>query len=427
MSCEAPPPPILEVQSVAKAYRVYRRPQDRLLQALLRPRTPRWQELWALHNVHFEVARGEAVGILGRNGAGKSTLLQLIAGTVAPTRGRVLVRGRIAALLQLGNGFHPDYSGRENVYMAGVIQGLSRAEIDARFEEIAAFADIGSYIDRPVKTYSTGMHARLAFAVAITCDPEILIVDEVLAVGDLLFQQKCITRIQQMRERGMTLLFVSHAVDRVAGLCDKALWIEEGRQRFFGPAAEGTELYLRSLRSEPARRPAPAARAAQAAADSELVRRQTRGVSRYGSQEVRITDVRVLDGHGAPRQEFHFLEEIVIEVDWASATHSERFNVSFLVRDETGINLTGTMTWDEGVVLPPVRPGDTGTVRFRFFNRLRPGRFGISVALTEIPLEDPRKPLLFDQIDGVSGFVVLADPKRPVHYKFDSDVRIEIP
>jgi len=400
-------------------------------------RSPPVREVWALRHVSFEVARGEAVGILGRNGAGKSTLLEIIAGTRLPTKGRAVVRGRVAALLQLGAGFHPEFTGRENVYLSGSIQGFGRAETEARFDEIAAFADIGHFLDQPVKTYSSGMYARLAFAAATAYDPDILIVDEILAVGDTLFQQKCMTRLAQMRDAGLTLLFVSHSVDRMNALCDRALLLDEGRARFFGETASATDLYLRQIRTAGTSPSTPSAKGgsgrkpdtdgtAQTRNESPLIERQTRGVDRYGSQEVRIVAVELLSDDGTPREEFAHAQTIGIHVGFVSDVDTADLNVSFLVRDETGVNLCGTMTWDEGVELPAVKGGDVGHVVFRFENRLRPGRFGVCVALTRINREDHRKPLLYDQIDGVASFVSLWEPERPIHYKFDAGVIVEV-
>lgn len=431
MSSEA----LIAVRGVSKGFPLLATTRDRMRLAFW-PRSRAARETprhWALRDVSFEVGRGESVGIVGRNGAGKSTLLQIIAGTVAPTSGTADVRGRVAALLQLGAGFHPEYTGRENVYLNGAILGLGRAQVAERMPEIEAFADLGSHLDRAVKTYSTGMNSRLAFAVAICSDPEILIVDEVLAVGDLLFQQKCITRIRQMQEAGLTLLFVSHSTARVNGLCQRALLLKEGRATFFGDAEECTNRYLADLRTE-ANEEHPDGGAGQVTvpeaeevAESSTVLRQTRGVLRYGTQDVKVTDVRVLAPDATPGRDFHFGDRIVIEVEYRAHVQSELLNVSFLVRDDSGVDLTGTMTHDEGVALPDLAAGETGTVRFAFANRLRPGHFGVSVAVTRINPEDPRRPLLYDQIDGVAGFAVVADPKRPVHYKFDSRVEVEIP
>ncbi len=381
-------------------------------------------EVWAIRNVSFDVGRGESVGIIGRNGAGKSTLLEIIAGIRPPTEGRARIRGRVAALLQLGAGFHPEFSGRENIYLSGSIQGFSRREIRERFDDIAAFADIGRFLDQPVKTYSSGMYARLAFAAAMAYEPDILIVDEILAVGDALFQQKCMTRLEQMRDGGLTLLFVSHSIDRVNALCDRALYLDRGQMQFFGETAVAADLYLESIRTEqsPKTTPSPG----KARRESRIVEQQTRGLNRYGSREARILAVEIRDDRSRCREEFELGETIAIHVHYGSETETDDLNVSFLVRDETGVNLLGTMTWDEGVVLPPVKPGDSGTVTFSFRNRLRPGRFGVCVAITRINREDPRKPYLYDQIDGVASFSSRADPDRPIHYKFDARIEVEM-
>ena len=201
---------VIRIEQAGKCYHMYDKPQDRLKQALLRWNRTYFREFWAVRGVSLEMQRGEAVGIVGRNGSGKSTLLQMIAGTLAPTEGRVQVAGRIAALLELGSGFNPEFTGRENVYLNGTILGLSTREIDERFDAIAGFADIGTFIDQPVKTYSSGMMVRLAFAVQVQVSPDILIVDEALAVGDALFQKRCFQRLEELRSQGVTLLFVSH-------------------------------------------------------------------------------------------------------------------------------------------------------------------------------------------------------------------------
>ncbi len=204
------------------------------------------REFWALRDVEFTVERGETVGIIGRNGSGKSTLLQLICGTLAPTAGEVKVKGRVAALLELGAGFNPEFSGRENVYMCASILGLERAEIDRRFPDIAAFAEIGEFIERPVKTYSSGMYVRLAFAVIAHVDADILVIDEALAVGDAFFTQKCMRFLRDFQKRG-SLLFVSHDTSAVINLCRRALWLEEGRMRMAGSAKDVCEAYLATL------------------------------------------------------------------------------------------------------------------------------------------------------------------------------------
>ena len=227
----------VQVSQLSKCYQVYATPGDRLRQFVL-PRLRRMgrlpqrayhREFWALRDVSFDVRRGECFGILGRNGAGKSTLLQLLCGTLAPTLGQVSMHGRVAALLELGAGFNPEFTGVENVYLNASVLGLSRAEIDARFADIVAFADIGDFLDQPVKTYSSGMFVRLAFAIAIHVDPDILIIDEALSVGDIAFQNKCFLKIRELRSKGTTMLFVTHDLSTLQLICDRVAWIRDGR------------------------------------------------------------------------------------------------------------------------------------------------------------------------------------------------------
>ena len=226
------------VKNLSKCYQIYKQPQDRLKQSIL-PRLQRlvgkqskqyFSEFWALKDVSFEIKKGETVGIIGRNGSGKSTLLQMICGTLNPTGGSIQTNGRIAALLELGSGFNPEYTGLENVYMNAAVLGLSNKEIDARLDDIVAFAEIGKFIEHPVKTYSSGMVVRLAFAVAINVEPDILIVDEALSVGDELFQRKCFSRIETIKRGGATILFVSHSGSTIVELCDRAILLDSGQK-----------------------------------------------------------------------------------------------------------------------------------------------------------------------------------------------------
>lgn len=224
----------ISVHDLSKCFHIYDKPRDRLFQMLARDRKQYFREFWALRGVSFDIRKGETVGIVGRNGSGKSTLLQLVCGTLNPTYGTINTNGRIAALLELGSGFNPEFSGRENVYMNAAVLGLSREETDARFGEIEAFAEIGEFIDQAVKTYSSGMMVRLAFAVAINVEPQILIVDEALSVGDELFQRKCFARIEAIKESGATILFVSHSGSAVVELCDRAILLDSGEKLIEG-------------------------------------------------------------------------------------------------------------------------------------------------------------------------------------------------
>lgn len=238
------------VRNVSKRYQVFENQRTRLVQALW-PRTrPGVTDVWALQDIDFEVARGESVAVIGRNGGGKSTLLQILTGVLAPTSGEVGVNGRVSALLELGSGFNPEYTGRDNVVMNGLLLGLTREQIAARFSQILAFAEIGEAIDRPVKTYSSGMMMRLAFAVQAFTDPEILIVDEALSVGDFFFQQKCFRYIRGLTEKGVTLLFVSHDMGTVRDLCSRAIYLKQGRMAFVGDTRTAIREYLSDTPAE---------------------------------------------------------------------------------------------------------------------------------------------------------------------------------
>lgn len=237
----------IEARDLGKSYMLFESPGDRLKQLLW----GRWRqysrEFRAIRDVNFEIGRGEVVGLVGRNGAGKSTLLQMVCGTLLPTTGSLKVRGRVAALLELGAGFSPDFSGLENVYMNAAILGLSRAEVDAKLDDILAFADIGDFIRQPVKTYSSGMFMRLAFSVATSVEPDILVIDEALSVGDGAFARKSFDRIMSLKDRGATILFCSHAMYHVQALCSRAIWMEGGRARMIDTAARVTSAYETSL------------------------------------------------------------------------------------------------------------------------------------------------------------------------------------
>jgi lipopolysaccharide transport system ATP-binding protein len=416
---------VLECHHLGKLYHIYERPQDRLKQALLRPlRRQFYREFWALRGVTFEVRKGEAVGILGRNGAGKSTLLQIIAGTMAPTEGEVRVRGRVAAMLQLGSGFNPDFTGRENVFLAGSILGITRREMDERFDEVAAFADIGSFLDQPIKTYSSGMQARLAFAVSFSVQPDLLIVDEILAVGDIGFQSKCIARLRKMRDDGLTMLFVSHSPDAVRSTCQKGLFLDGGQPRYFGPAESATNAYLAHVRE--ATNQEALAGEQSFLGGSVRFEREVPGQLRYGSGHVQIEHVEVLDAKGEPRRAFNLHDEVTIQATVRAKVDVDHVNISFLVRDMTGVDVMGTATCDELEKLPALRAGESLSVRFTFENRLRDGNYGVCLAVNRVTRRDYSDVVLFDQVDGVAAFAVMRSQDRPVHYKFHQPVAVKV-
>lgn len=244
----------ISLQNISKCYQIYARPQDRLKQSII-PRLRRWvrarsrqyyREFWALKSISFEVKKGETVGIVGRNGSGKSTLLQILCGTLTPTIGEVNVVGRVGALLELGSGFNPEFTGRENIYMSSAILGLSHEQVEERFQDIVAFADIGDFIEQPIKTYSSGMYVRLAFSVIAHADADILVIDEALSVGDVFFGQKCMRFLRDFMQRG-TVIFVSHDTAAVLNLCDRVIWLRDGEIAGEGPSKEVTALYLEDL------------------------------------------------------------------------------------------------------------------------------------------------------------------------------------
>lgn len=234
----------IEVNGLGKCYQIYDKPSDRLKQMLVRGRKQYYKEFWALKDVSFKIKKGETVGIIGRNGSGKSTLLQMICGTLNPTSGQVRIKGRVAALLELGSGFNPEFTGRENVYLNASVLGLTKDEIDARYDAITAFADIGDFIDQPVKTYSSGMTVRLAFAVQSQVDPDILVVDEALAVGDAKFQAKCFERLRQLKESGTSILLVTHSNEQIVTHCNQAMLLNAGRALEYGEPRQVSNRYM---------------------------------------------------------------------------------------------------------------------------------------------------------------------------------------
>lgn len=240
----------IQVRSVSKSFRIYDKPQDRLKQSLFQWRKY-YSEFTALDDISFNIHKGQTIGIIGRNGSGKSTLLEVICGTLTPTTGTVEVKGRLAALLELGAGFNPEFTGKENIFINASVLGLTEKEIRDKYDQITAFAEIGDFIDQPVKTYSSGMFVRLAFAIQANVDPEILIVDEALSVGDAYFVHKCMLRFNQLQETGTTILFVSHDSTAVKTLCDHAIWLDNGKIMYFGDASQAVDRYLAAVKKQP--------------------------------------------------------------------------------------------------------------------------------------------------------------------------------
>jgi lipopolysaccharide transport system ATP-binding protein len=309
---------MIEVQNVSKLYRIYDSPSGRLKEILLQGRRKYHRDFWALQDVSLEVPTGETVGIIGRNGAGKSTLLQIIAGVLQPTTGAVRVEGRTTALLELGSGFNPEYTGRENILMSGQIQGFSEAEMNQRMDVIVQFAELSEFVDQPVKTYSTGMLMRLAFAAAIHVDPDVLIVDEALSVGDVYFQRKSLDRMDFFRKSGKTVLFVSHDPLLIQRFCTTAVWIEKGHVAMIGDArkvvtayqafcARLEDEYLQSLAQNPG---------IQSAEHEAILRELELVGARWGNGKIKITKVEMLNAQGEARWTWHVGEAVTIRLHY---------------------------------------------------------------------------------------------------------------
>ena len=310
----------------------------------------REEAIVALDGVSFEVGRGEAFGIVGGNGSGKSTLLKIVAGILRPTAGRVAVDGRVAALIELGAGFHPEISGRENVYINGAILGLPRREIDRRFDSIVEFAGLGAFIEEPVKTYSSGMYVRLGFAVAVHTDPDVLLVDEVLSVGDEAFSHRCLRRIQELLAGGRTILFVSHDLDLISELCDRALWLDGGRQRLLGAPRRVIDAYRQAVaeaEGEEHRRDKEADAAAAAAGgggdgDGGEAGEAGEESRRWGSREAEIIALRLRAAGGEERYAFASGEEVTFELEVAPREPLDDFVFGVGIFTPRGIECWGT-------------------------------------------------------------------------------------
>ena len=388
----------VQVVGLGKCYHVYTRPEDRLKQFFAGERRRYYREFWALRDVSFELRRGATLGVVGRNGSGKSTLLQCIAGTLTPTEGTVAVQGRVAPLLELGTGFNYEFSGRENVFLNGAVLGLSQAEINERFDDIARFADLGAFIDMPVKVYSSGMVVRLAFAVATAVRPDVLILDEALAVGDARFQLACHERITRMLDDGMTLLFVSHDGNAVKRLCERALVLDGGRTVFDGLPNDALNAYSRVLFERDApplpRPPARAAAADRAAVGPPAPAAVHAGAEtlpkeyRYGSGKGRITSVVLLGGGGAPALVFETGEAVVVRCTVTVDAPVAQPIFALRIKNERGMEVYGTNTLFQNQPLPPLAAGEALLVEFAQEMVLMPGSYFLSVSFVELAGEE---------------------------------------
>ncbi len=354
---------MVSVQHVSKIYSLYDRPADRLRALLPLVGEDRGREFWALKDVNLRVEPGEVFALVGPNGSGKSTLLQIVAGIMQPTRGRVVTEGRVAALLELGAGFNPDFTGRENVVLNGEIMGLTRAEVEAAFPKIAEFAGIGDFMDRPVKEYSSGMYVRLAFATAIHVEPEVLIVDEALAVGDAIFANRCVRKLEELKERKVTILFVSHDLGIVKRLADRAALMMLGEVVAVGRPADVVNRYV-GLVHELQLRDTP----------TEV------GSYRHGDGTSRIESVAILNSRGEETLSLLSGERATVRVRARFAKESAEPMVGMLIRNRLGVDVYGTNTKVEKVALGSYAAGDTLEIRFTIDCLLSRQEYTLTVA-----------------------------------------------
>ena len=404
---------VVSLEGVSKCFRRYDHPIDRLEEVLIANRS-KGQEFWALHDINLTVYRGETLGFIGQNGSGKSTVLQIIAGTLQPTQGSVSVKGRVSALLELGSGFNPDFTGRQNIFFNGRILGLTQKEIEAKFDEIAAFAGIGDFIEQPVKTYSSGMFVRLAFAVAVHVDPEVLIVDEALSVGDGVFVHRCMAKIKEFQDQGGTILFVSHDIGAVTRLCSRVAWINEGRlrsvgdpaeivreyqawmydqinasyQRDYYPKKEGSKLNSESNLSSCTEVQLPLDRSFKSSEINnpftQKPYRNFQEVKRFGTGRAEIIEFNVLDSVGNPSNFAHPGDAVCLVIKSIAFDQIDRPIVGIMIYDRLRTEIAGFNTYQLKTEVSAISEGTALEVKFKFpWPELKGGNYTLEAAFAE--------------------------------------------
>jgi ABC-type polysaccharide/polyol phosphate transport system ATPase subunit len=381
---------VIKVEHLSKKYRIYSRPWDKLRELAGFRSAKLHREFWALDDISFELESGQTLGIIGQNGSGKSTLAQILAGIMAQTRGDCFVSGKVSALLELGSGFNPEFTGRENVFMNGAILGLDTREMEERFDQVAAFAEIGSFMDQPVKTYSSGMFMRLAFAVAVNVDPDILLVDEALAVGDLIFQHRCIHRMNQLRETGKTIVFVTHDLDAITKFCDRAVLLDSGRLLEDGKPDSVVQKY-RALIFERERTyggfdGSGGPGIAQPVSRKKMpVARTIPNVDhRFGNGEAELLGIELLDESGRSTTQVTGGKPATIRISIQCKKDIDQPIVGYTLRDRLGVEMSGCNTSYVGQPLPPAKEGQIITSDFCIkLPNLAPGSYSISPAVAK--------------------------------------------
>lgn len=419
----------ISVENVTKLYKLYDKPSDRFREALGLSKKKRYKEHYALHNLDFQIKKGECVGIIGTNGAGKSTILKIITGVLNPSEGDVKIDGRISALLELGAGFNMEYTGIENVYLNGTMIGFSKEEIDARLEDILTFADIGDFVNQPVKTYSSGMFVRLAFAVAINIDPEILIVDEALSVGDVFFQAKCFKKFEEFKEMGKTILFVSHDLSSISKYCDRAILLNKGRKVIEGSPYEVIDVYKKVLVGQLDENnfegTGKGINAKKGDSDKKEMWKDNYVINpnyqEYGDHLVDITDFAVVDEEETYTSTLIKNTYFTIKVKIKANQDVENPIVAFTIKDVKGTDITGTNTMYENSDIGPMKAGEEKTVIFRQNNNLQGGQYLLSLGCTRFENDEFQ---VYDRLYSVCSISVISDKNTVGFYDMNSEVSV---
>lgn len=385
----------IKVEGLSKVYNIYDRPSDRLKQIFVGASKKYFHEFWALRDVSFEIKKGQTVGIIGRNGSGKSTLLQMICGTLNPTSGSIKTKGRIAALLELGSGFNPEFTGKDNVHLNGALLGISPKEMEGIYEDILRFADIGDFIDQPVKTYSSGMMVRLAFAVAVYSNPDILVVDEALAVGDMVFQARCLDRIQKLKEGGVTTLFVTHDIGTFQTICDSGILLNSGNLFSQGsPQLLSAEYYHLSQEYELERRARNEKDSVDGCLSTQddscptkialIKQKEDTDEYRFGSQGASIVGFQILNESGAATTSLEVGKSFRVEIDVEIYSELKDLTAAVVFRNPQGQNLFGVNTrYDGQVKISSLVPGRKVRISSEMNMLLNPGQYLVHVGLAE--------------------------------------------
>ena len=420
----------ISVQGVSKIYKLYDKPIDRLKEAVSLTHKSYHRDFFALSDISFDVKKGETVGIIGTNGSGKSTILKIITGVLSPTTGAAEVSGNISALLELGAGFNSEYTGLENIYMNGTMMGFSREEMQRRMDDILRFADIGDFVNQPVKTYSSGMFVRLAFALAINVDPEILIVDEALSVGDVFFQAKCYRRMEEMMKNGTTILMVSHDMGSIIKYCDKVVLLNRGHFVAQGEAGKMVDLYKKILANQTdelaealieQKKEALGLPVGEVHTDKSMKERMNLNpeVQEYGDGRASFEDFGTLDARGN-------VTNLLLKGEMFTIRERIRFHApiempifTYTLRDKKGTDITGTNTMFEGADIKPVKDGDVYTVSFRQKMNLQGGEYLLSMSCTGY---ENGEHVVYHRLYNVLSLTVISNKNTVGYYDMDSEV-----